>query len=493
MEKYMQDEIIAFLRENQGGVQSKDLAEKFLKFRNADARLAHIAVNGIIGRDRRCMCDGNGMWHAVKMQSDTTAALNAADWAAVYLLADPDKTRRRILHVSVWTDLTQPHPAFCSWLTDPAVLPHEERIELAEDDDESGGAERTGNMDAGGVNAGKTAYDPEEIYPHLMAALDKKLPVFLSSSQYSLLSGRCAMAGFGLTDDYVTATEFMKAVEMPIPHPLTLETLSDALMIHEGSAVSARKKGKRFASCIGMLLDILKERGIESRNDLDKCDEAAVRPRFAGKNFTYEQVLELPETPGVYAFKNKEDRFIYIGKAKNLKRRLMTYFRETDESPGKLEQLRNEAHNLVTHRCGSELESLLLEYRLIKKHSPVLNTRVEIGERKGTFAPINDCIVLLPHAEKDKGMSFWFRRNQKITMKPFDVVFSDTAGLIEELRLFFFNDKLTPEQSDFPEQEIVYRWVRSNQQNLVIVPVSRMGDSGEVLDAMKSYWKDVSR
>jgi len=84
------------------------------------------------------------------------------------------------------------------------------------------------------------------------------------------------------------------------------------------------------------------------------------------------------------------------------------------------------------------------EYRLIRKHSPTLNTQVAIAERKGDFQPLDDCIVLLPHAEKEKGMSFWFRKNQKINMRPFCSDFRDGPAIEPELEAFFFGGMLPP-------------------------------------------------
>ena len=118
----------------------------------------------------------------------------------------------------------------------------------------------------------------------------------------------------------------------------------------------------------------------------------------------------------------------------------------------------------------------------------MLNSKITINERRGTFTPLQDCIILLPHADEDKGMSVWFRKDQKIRIKPFYTDFRDAGDLQEELGLFFLQKRLSAHASDFPEQEIVFRWVQKQRDNVTIVPVYRMGTAMEISAAMKSCW-----
>ena len=78
----------------------------------------------------------------------------------------------------------------------------------------------------------------------------------------------------------------------------------------------------------------------------------------------------MPESPGVYLFK-KNNRPIYVGKAVNLKRRITSYF-DLDLEP-KTSRMIKEADSVGIIRVNSELESLLLEAKLIRKHMPHYN------------------------------------------------------------------------------------------------------------------------
>ena len=82
----------------------------------------------------------------------------------------------------------------------------------------------------------------------------------------------------------------------------------------------------------------------------------------------------LPRAPGVYFFYGINERLLYIGKAKCLRERVGSYFGETRlRRPPKLRRLLAEIKRLEYEECGSELEALLVERRLIAERLPILN------------------------------------------------------------------------------------------------------------------------
>lgn len=89
------------------------------------------------------------------------------------------------------------------------------------------------------------------------------------------------------------------------------------------------------------------------------------------------KLLLLPDLPGCYLMKNKEKEIIYIGKAKNLKKRVRSYFRGTHE--GKTQLLVEEIVDFETIITSTDKECLLLEITLIKKHLPKYNIKLKQG------------------------------------------------------------------------------------------------------------------
>ena len=84
------------------------------------------------------------------------------------------------------------------------------------------------------------------------------------------------------------------------------------------------------------------------------------------------ELSTMPSEPGVYQFFNKDDKIIYIGKAKNLKKRVSSYFQKNVGSR-KTKNLVKNIHNIKHIVVSSESDALLLENSLIKKYQPKYN------------------------------------------------------------------------------------------------------------------------
>ena len=83
-------------------------------------------------------------------------------------------------------------------------------------------------------------------------------------------------------------------------------------------------------------------------------------------------VQNLPDSPGIYQYLNVEGTIIYVGKAKNLKRRVSSYFNR-DHGPGKTRVLVSKIADIRYIVVNSEEDALLLENNLIKKYKPRYN------------------------------------------------------------------------------------------------------------------------
>ncbi len=84
------------------------------------------------------------------------------------------------------------------------------------------------------------------------------------------------------------------------------------------------------------------------------------------------QIRSLPDSPGVYQYYDREDRILYVGKAKNLKKRVSSYFTKTHDS-GKTRVLVSKIARIDHIVVRTETDALLLENNLIKKYQPKYN------------------------------------------------------------------------------------------------------------------------
>jgi len=92
-------------------------------------------------------------------------------------------------------------------------------------------------------------------------------------------------------------------------------------------------------------------------------------------------LVTLPAKPGCYLMKNAEGKIIYIGKAINLKNRVRSYFHADSNHDNKTRRLVREIEDIEWIIVGSELEALILEMNLIKKHRPKYNVRLKDDKR----------------------------------------------------------------------------------------------------------------
>jgi len=89
----------------------------------------------------------------------------------------------------------------------------------------------------------------------------------------------------------------------------------------------------------------------------------------------------LPSKPGCYIYRNAAGDVIYVGKAINLKNRVRSYFHADASHDAKTRRLVREISKIEWILVGSELEALILEMNLIKKHRPKFNIRLKDDKR----------------------------------------------------------------------------------------------------------------
>ncbi len=88
-------------------------------------------------------------------------------------------------------------------------------------------------------------------------------------------------------------------------------------------------------------------------------------------------IRELPDSPGVYQYYDKEGKILYVGKAKNLKKRVSSYFRRDESLIGKVRILVQKIADIQIVVVETELDALLLENNLIKKYQPRYNVMLK--------------------------------------------------------------------------------------------------------------------
>ncbi len=85
----------------------------------------------------------------------------------------------------------------------------------------------------------------------------------------------------------------------------------------------------------------------------------------------------IPETPGVYQHLDASGKVIYVGKARNLKNRVSSYFSHYDDKSAKIKMLVRNIHDIRVTVVATEVDALLLENSLIKRYQPRYNSMLK--------------------------------------------------------------------------------------------------------------------
>jgi excinuclease ABC subunit C len=92
-------------------------------------------------------------------------------------------------------------------------------------------------------------------------------------------------------------------------------------------------------------------------------------------------LAQVPDAPGVYLMLGEGERILYIGKAVSLRNRVRSYFQDSAAHPLRTEKLVERVHDVRWIVVNNEIEALILEANLIKRHQPPFNVRLRDDKR----------------------------------------------------------------------------------------------------------------
>ena len=119
------------------------------------------------------------------------------------------------------------------------------------------------------------------------------------------------------------------------------------------------------------------------------------------------RLKQIPQAPGVYLMKEKGGRVIYIGKAKNLKKRVSSYFVEKKEIFWKTSRLVSKVEDVDYIVTDNEAEAFLLESNLIKRYRPLFNIELKDQQRYAYLKITNEKFPRLLVARRNRNGKFY--------------------------------------------------------------------------------------
>ncbi len=437
----MVEAIIEYIRIEKTGVSSVELAERFLKFKNPPVKFAQAAICGIVASDKRCLLNPDGLWVFDESRGNTEITLDRLPLCIVYMLTDSQGDT--LDYISVWNVF--PYPQFCC-----DVWFHKPQPALA-------------GVDLSGIIL--TSDSIETRLGQIVSILSEKIPVLLSNDDMYRFNAQFENDVLTDKNGILLFDDLLDILSIDIPDNYSLSQVSK-IFGKTQLPDSPPEQAKQFASTVFDALKMLKEKSIFTRNELDRAVMLTTEKMIAGKYFTLQQIKSLPRTPGVYGLKDNTGKYLFISKCKDLQQSIISHFRKYGGNSKK--RIAEETVSFDAHRCGSELECELFEYRLIKKYNPSIrkNATLKVSEIPGK------CILFLPHTEQSKVLTIWVSVKRKAVMKAFSCIDELSAAVDVELTNYFYTQP-DSDQSDPFERNLIGNFLERNpDSHPLMVPSS---------------------
>jgi len=213
----------------------------------------------------------------------------------------------------------------------------------------------------------------------------------------------CATAGIPLQSPVISAAKLGHLL-LGLKANHAAVDLAAALDVTSRGPDDCRGRARLVAEAYLLLVSRLRARGITTLDALLEYQDMPAPPLdLSGYAFTAEDLKALPAAPGVYRFLDRDGAVVYVGKAKNLRSRVGSYFVPSARGTAKGRAILEQVRALETTPVASDLEALLLEAALIEEHRPRLNRQFEIHERPAPYGPRLNLAVVLPDSSDPAG------------------------------------------------------------------------------------------
>ena len=435
--KVMNDLIYGYLLDEKRGLSDSEIIERFYKMGQIDELVARRIVEPLLGRDRRFVREGP-LWKAVRLSSVEELPV----WDTPYLLFAIDEIAQQGIGVRDAATVLNRFASFVLFRSAEAKDPPPVASILEE-------------------------CHRYVFLPHDMKSLNRLKRIYRMHSplafEAKILSLRRLLAHFYPEKKYTTWDDIIRDF---------------SILNYEGSGTVS--KTKTMALVFHHLLRTAQERGVQTSGELIEISNR-IEPSvdFSRYGFDREFMRQLPEKPGVYLFKNRDGQVVYVGKTRNLRERVGSYFRQTGESEEKRELIRQHLYSISYRELGSDLEALIEEYRLIDQHRPVLNRRVAVPERQ---VELPKCILLLPSAQEGIVKLYFLSGGAPLLEQDYrpGIDISSQTRMLREERGYRFD----------PLKIIASTYLKRYEEHINVILFDLYGTDEGLTRVLDSHWRD---
>jgi hypothetical protein len=196
---------------------------------------------------------------------------------------------------------------------------------------------------------------------------------------------------------------------------------------------------------------------------------------------------QVPRVPGTYRFYDSDDHLLYVGKSKNLNRRLASYFREGLARAPRIQELLDRLHRIDYDASGSELEAILREAEQIRRDKPRANVQRHVHEGRG--ARLRSILILEPAEPPHVLRAFLIHEGRllgRVGIGPRGGGLKRIERILND-HFFFAPDGPTTVTGPDLDVERVVRWLATARDRAVAFDPTTLRSPGEVTDRLRWF------
>lgn len=274
--------------------------------------------------------------------------------------------------------------------------------------------------------------------------------------------------------------------EASMRRPADLAAALDLRFVSEDADLATYLES--LANLFLALLDRLREQGVIT---LERLLEFQL-PRTQRVNFDRLRIdrgflAQLPEAPGVYVMRDRQGTVLYVGKARNLKRRVGSYFLGRERPEPKLGRIWNQVYDVRVTELGSELEACVEEQKLIEELGPTINIQTSLRLRDAPAEEAN-VVVIVPAKQSGRLRLFCVNDARRSAILEVRRGKPMTKAARQTLRKLFVPKRTTrPDTEEEKQSEVILRWLRANRDRVNWIDVDRLADLEDLLRIIGEY------
>jgi len=458
----MKEKLYNYLSERNAPTASEELVQEVLAIRGAKSTIADRIIEASVNGDDRFVRDHSGCWH---LASRRERPLSETPFVLCQLAPIRAESLMHIDSVA------------CCLIKDGEVM-HQKSWDILWSKDWIDEAD-------------SSISQPEVVFREISKRINDAVLVMDGfGNQYSMLNSALrwldgtependmlSLRGIAkhLCDDSSVSShsDLSKVAELPI-----MET-GDAMVRIGNSAEIFLSLLEKVKQC-----DILTVEAL-----LEFCYPEKLTVDYSQYAFDHDFICNLPAKPGVYIMRDKSNKVIYVGKAKNLSKRLRSYFLSREQRDAKTQMILEQLYDLEIRVLGSELEALLQEQRLISKFDPSINRQLEVHSRRHINS-LQAQILFLPSKQED-AVELFLIANGYVHQVKAEKDFSNLAEVETAIsNVFFDNSDIREKIADTAALLLAASWLSGHEDVVTSMAMKWVPDLKTCMNRVKHHILD---